>query len=164
MEHEKQHIQGPIVKKNHQYYRRTGAIWTDPFHTPTDRLHLTNYRPDLDEAHKLHVKRQKEKQQQGLAEKNLRLLGNQDRIRTSFQHQYNKNRQKYVSLTSSIRISGQVYGRRRKAKTRKKVIHDHSIQAAQLVFEIDHFEQRVLQPHIASGTGNPWRPGYDYTM
>uniref|UniRef100_A0A7S1GAN6 Uncharacterized protein n=1 Tax=Bicosoecida sp. CB-2014 TaxID=1486930 RepID=A0A7S1GAN6_9STRA len=42
---------GEFVPKNALYYRRTGALWTDLYHTPPDRLKLVNYRPDLDAKH-----------------------------------------------------------------------------------------------------------------
>ena len=50
-----------IKKKNRFFYRRTGALWTDLYHTPTNRLQFVNYRPDLDEKHQAYVNGQIEK-------------------------------------------------------------------------------------------------------
>ena len=36
------------IPKTWKFYRRTGAIWTDHYHTPYDRLKMAGYRPDLD--------------------------------------------------------------------------------------------------------------------
>ena len=148
------------MKKNHFYYRRTGATWTDPFHTPADRLHLTNFRPDLDHAHNLHVERQLKKYHQELAEDKLRLLEMQERVRSTFQRQYDRNRQIHASDARSIRISGRTSRRCRKVKSTRPA---HDDIPAQTRFEIDSFEQRILS-HNAANNGNPWRPGYDYTV
>lgn len=37
-----------LFQQNRLFYRRTGALWTDLYHTPPERLKLVNYRPDLD--------------------------------------------------------------------------------------------------------------------
>jgi hypothetical protein len=38
-----------IPPKDHDFYRRTGFLWSDPLvHTPKERWHLLGQRPDLD--------------------------------------------------------------------------------------------------------------------
>ena len=44
------HINGPDGIKTRDFYRRTGFLWSDLYHTPRCRLHLTAHRPDLDEG------------------------------------------------------------------------------------------------------------------
>ena len=47
----------PVVK-DWKYYRRSGAIWTDPdVHVPQSRRHLLGLRPDLDEKHAKYVRK-----------------------------------------------------------------------------------------------------------
>ena len=53
-----------VTYKNREYYRRTGAIWTDLYHTPADRMHLVNYRPDLDAEHQSYVDTKKQEEEQ----------------------------------------------------------------------------------------------------
>ena len=44
------------VRKDHRYYRRKGALWTDPeVHVPESRQHLLGLRPDLDKKHNDYV-------------------------------------------------------------------------------------------------------------
>ena len=38
-----------FIKKNWQFYRRRGAIWSDPYHIPESRKKISGYRPELDE-------------------------------------------------------------------------------------------------------------------
>jgi len=89
-----QHIKGPVVKKNSIFYRRTGPLWTDLYHTPSERLHLTNFRPDLDQQHALYVQQQVERQQRAMEQEKLRLMERQSRVRAAFQKQFRENRQK----------------------------------------------------------------------
>ena len=44
------------VRKDHNYYRRKGALWTDPdVHVPESRKHLLGLRPDLEKKHDKYV-------------------------------------------------------------------------------------------------------------
>ena len=44
------------VCKDHNYYRRKGALWTDPeVHVPESRKHLLGLRPDLEKKHDKYV-------------------------------------------------------------------------------------------------------------
>lgn len=51
-----------IKKKNHYFYRRRGALWTDLYHTPSNRLKFVNHRPDLDKKHEEYVQKRLEKE------------------------------------------------------------------------------------------------------
>lgn len=92
-----------FILKNHKFYRRTGALWTDPYHTPASRMHLTNFRSDLDQEHHLQVQKCKEDETDRLKEENLLLLNNQAQIRTLFRQQYEANRRQ-TNLSSTIRV------------------------------------------------------------
>ena len=59
MKQQQQHQQQQRIVKNRQYYRRTGATWTDLYHTPAHRLKLIGYRPDLDAEHERMVAKRK---------------------------------------------------------------------------------------------------------
>eukprot|EP00941_MAST-03F_sp_MAST-3F-sp1_P002090 g2090.t1 len=58
----------PIVK-DWRFYRRTGATWTDLYHTPTHRLKLSGYRPDLDKLHEERVRKRTIEDEKKEAEK-----------------------------------------------------------------------------------------------
>ena len=52
------------VRKDHRYYRRKGAIWTDPeVHVPESRQHLLGLRPDLEKKHDDYVQSVVKKEQ-----------------------------------------------------------------------------------------------------
>lgn len=83
-----------VLKKSWKYYRRTGAIWTDPYHMPVEQRRFSE-RPDLDAKYEEHLRKTKNQEDAKERKRKEEIKLRNKKIRTRLHLRQAENASKY---------------------------------------------------------------------